>query len=375
VSARLPLVDLGESHRRIQDEVEAAALRVLRSGVYVLGPEVAAFEAELAAYLGVAHVVACASGTDALLLALLALGLGPGDEVVVPAFDFQAAAEVVSLLSGVPRFADIDPATYTMDPRRFAEVIGPRTRAVIPTHLYGLPCDMKAIREIADDHGVVVVEDACQAIGSRYRGRRVGGLGDVGCLSFFPTKNLGACGDGGALTTDSAELGAALRRLRNHGARAKHVHDAIGANSRLDELQAAILRVKLSHVDGWIAKRRELEARYDAGLAGLGVTLPVRLPDRVGNAHLYTIRAERRDALRAALAAEGIDTAVHYPLATPEQPVYASLRAADACPEAVRAAREVLSLPLFPEMDDSDVDRVVDAIARFASNGDAQGKC
>jgi dTDP-4-amino-4,6-dideoxygalactose transaminase len=336
---------------------------------------VAAFEAELAAYLGVAHVVACASGTDALLLALLALGLRPGDEVVVPAFDFQAAAEVVSLLSGVPRFADIDAATYTMNPRRFAEMIGPRTRAVIPTHLYGLPCDMKAIREVADEHGVAVVEDACQALGSRYRGRRAGGLGDVGCLSFFPTKNLGACGDGGALTTDGAELATTLRRLRNHGSRAKHVHDAIGANSRLDELQAAILRVKLLHLDGWIARRRELEARYDAGLTGAGVTPPVRLPDREGNAHLYTIRSARRDALRAALAAEGIDTAVHYPLATPEQPVYASLRAVDACPEAVRAAREVLSLPLFPEMDSADVDRVVEAITRFVHDGRSQGAC
>jgi dTDP-4-amino-4,6-dideoxygalactose transaminase len=370
-SAPVPLVDLAEQHRRLQEEIESAVIRVLRSGVYVLGPEVAAFEAELAAYVGVRHAVACASGTDALLLALMSLGLAPGDEVIVPSFTIYIDAEVVSLLGGVPRFAEIDPRTYTLDPARVAEQVTARTRAVIVTHLYGMPADMDGIRAVAGRHRLPIIEDACQAIGSRYRGRRAGALGDVGCFSFFPTKNLGACGDGGALTTDDAGLAATLRLLRNHGARAKYVHEAIGMNSRLDEVQAAILRIKLRRLDAWNARRGELAARYDAGLARIGVSPPHRPPERETNHHQYTIRAPRRDALRAFLAAEGIESAVHYPLAPFQQAVYAGRHAAGDHPIGAQAAAEVLSLPLFPELDPGGVDRVVAAIGRSGEAPDA----
>jgi dTDP-4-amino-4,6-dideoxygalactose transaminase len=374
VSARSPvrLVDLAEQHRRIQGEIEEAVVRVLRSGVYILGPEVAAFEAELAAISGVRHAVACASGTDALLLALLAVGLRPGDEVIVPAFTIYVDAEVVSLLGGVPRFAEIDPRTFTLDPARVAEQVTSRTRAVIATHLYGMPADMDGLRAVAARHGLAVIEDACQAVGSRYRGRRAGALGDVGCFSFFPTKNLGACGDGGALTTDDPERAETLRRLRNHGARAKYVHEAVGMNSRLDEVQAAVLRVKLRYLEPWLLRRRELAALYDTGLRRIGpmaLTLPGRVPDCESNHHQYTLRSPRRDALRAALSAEGIETAVHYPLAVFQQPVYAGRYPADGWPLAAQAAAEVLSLPLFPELEARDVERVVAAIQRFEAAG------
>jgi dTDP-3-amino-3,4,6-trideoxy-alpha-D-glucose transaminase len=359
------LVDLAEQHRRIQDEIETAVLRVLRSGVYVLGPEVAAFEAELAASCGARHAVACASGTDALTLSLLSLGLAPGDEVIVPSFTIFVDAEVVSLLGGVPRFAEIDPRTFTLDPARLLEAVTPRTRAVLVTHLYGTPADMDGIRAVAGPRGIAVIEDACQAIGSRYRGRPVGALGDLGCFSFFPTKNLGACGDGGAITTDDADRAASLRRLRNHGARAKYVHEAVGLNSRLDEVQAAVLRVKLRHLPPALARRGELAARYDAGLGAIGVATPARLPDRETNHHQYTIRSPRRDALRAALAAAGIEAAVHYPLAPFQAPAYAGRYPEGAWPEGARAAAEVISLPLHPTLDLADVDRVVAAVAHF----------
>ena len=362
---KVRLVDLREQHRRLQEEIESAVLRVLRSGAYVLGPEVAAFEEELAAYCGVAHAVACASGTDALTLALLSLGIGPGDEVIVPAFTIFIDAEVVSRVGATPRFAEIDPATYTLDPARVAEHVTERTRALIVTHLYGMPADMDGLRAVADRHGIALIEDACQAIGSTYRGRRAGGLGDIGCFSFFPTKNLGACGDGGAITTADPARAQRFRTLRSHGARAKYVHEAVGLNSRLDEVQAAVLRVKLRHLEPALAARRALAARYDAGLEALGARRPLQPEDRVSNRHLYTIRAGRRDELRAALDAAGIESAVHYPLATFQQPVYAGRWDAAAWPESVRAAAEVISLPLHAELDAADVDRVVAAVLRF----------
>jgi dTDP-4-amino-4,6-dideoxygalactose transaminase len=363
---------LAEQHRRLQEEIESAVLRVLRSGHYVLGPEVAAFEAELAAQCGVRHAVACASGTDALVLALLSLGIQPGDEVIVPAFTIYIDAEVVSRLGAVPRFAEIDPATYTLDPARVAEQVTPRTRAVIITHLYGMPADMDGLRAVAARHGLPIVEDACQAIGSTYRGRPAGSLGDVGCLSFFPTKNLGAAGDGGALTTDDAGRAEVLRRLRNHGAREKYVHEAVGLNSRLDALQAAILRVKLRHLGDAQERRRALAARYDAGLAALGdAALPRQPGDRLSNRHQYTVRSPRRDALRAALAAQGIESAAHYPLAPFQQPVYAGRYDPGAWPIAAQAAAEVLSLPLSAELDAADVDRVAAAVLRFEGQAPA----
>ena len=365
-SRRIGPVDLAAQHRALADELEAAALRVLRSGRYVLGEEVAAFEAELAAWLGAGHVVGCASGTDALKLALLAIGLAPGDEVIVPAFTIFIDAEVVALLGGVPRFAEVEPVTGTIDPAAVARAITPRTRAVIAVHLYGVPADVDAIREVCAPRGIAVIEDAAQAIGSRLRGRAAGTLGEVACFSFFPTKNLGAAGDGGALAVPDAARATQLRALRNHGANTKYHHEALGLNSRLDELQAALLRVKLRHLDTANARRAALAARYDAALAPLGLA-PPRVPDdRTSNHHQYTIRHPRRDALRAHLAAAGIDAAIHYPLAAFQQPLVRGQYADADFPVAARLAAEVISLPMNAEMAGEEAERVIAAVRAFA---------
>jgi dTDP-4-amino-4,6-dideoxygalactose transaminase len=361
-AARIGPVDLAAQHRALGDEIEAAVIRVLRSGRYVLGAEVAAFELELARWLGAPHVIACASGTDALTLSLLALGVRPGDEVVVPAFTIFIDAEVVALLGAVPRFVDVEPTTCALDPARLARALGPRTRAVIATHIYGVPADLDGIREVCAPRGIPVIEDACQAIGSTVRGRAAGTLGDFGCFSFFPTKNLGAAGDGGAIVVADAARAASLFALRNHGATTKYRHEAIGLNSRMDELQAAILRVKLRHLRAAQARRGELAARYDLALAPLGLAPPPVPADRTTNHHLYTLRHPRRDALREHLAATGIDAPVHYPLAAFQQPpVRAAHRDAD-FPVATRLAAEVISLPTHAELSDSDADRVIAAV-------------
>lgn len=359
---RVASVDLLAVHARIGASVERAALRVLRSGRYVLGPEVDAFEEEIAAYCGVKHAVSCGSGTDALVLALLALGVGRDHEVLVPAFTFFVDAEVVSRIGAVPRFVDVEPMSLTVDPDRVEAAIGPRTRALIVTHLYGMTADMTALRAIASRRGVALIEDACQALGTRHRGVRAGGLGDVGCFSFFPTKNLGAYGDGGALTTDDARLAALARKLRNHGAAEKYAHDCIGLNSRLDALQAAMLRAKLPHLEGWNRRRAEIAMRYDEVLRALGRTPAFVPPHCEPNWHLYTIRANDRGALRAHLASSGVETAIHYPRAPFAYAPYASQTDARDFPVASAAAREVLCLPMHAELRDADVDRVVTAL-------------
>ena len=365
-SRRIGPVDLAALHRALGDEIEAAVVRVLRSGRYVLGEEVAAFEAELARWLGAGHVVACASGTDALTLALLAVGLAPGDEVIVPAFTIFIDPEVVALLGAVPRFADVEPTTGALDPDAVARAFTPRTRAVIVTHLYGVPADVDAIRARCAPRGIAVIEDSAQAIGSTLHGRRAGTIGDFGCFSFFPTKNLGAAGDGGALVVPDEARVARLRALRNHGAAVRYRHETIGLNSRLDELQAAILRVKLRHLHDAHARRARLAARYDAALAPLGLA-PPRVPEgRTTNHHQYTIRHPRRDALREHLAAAGIDAAVHYPLAAFQQPYFRGAYTDAEFPVAARLAAEVLSLPLYPELADADADRVIAAVRDFA---------
>ena len=354
---RIGPADLAAQHLALADDIEREVLRVLRSGNYILGAEVAAFEAELARMLGARHVVACGSGTDALTLSLLALGIGPGDEVVVPAFTIHVDAEVVSLLGATPVFCDVDPVTGAIDPARVR--ITPRTKAVIAVDLYGVPADGDALRGL----GVPVIEDAAQAIGSTLRGRFAGTLGDFGCFSFFPTKNLGAAGDGGAIATDDPARADQLRRLRVHGAAAKYRHEAIGLNSRLDEVQAAILRVKLRHLPAAQARRAAIAARYDAALGPLAAPRP---PAGVTtNHHLYTIRHARRDELRAHLAAHGIDAAVHYPLAAFQQPVYRALHSDAEFPVATQLAATVLSLPAHAQLSDADVDRVIEAVRAF----------
>lgn len=355
----IPLVDLRSPYRRLQAEIDAAMARVLSSGWYILGPEVRSFEAEFAAYLGVGEVVGVASGTDAVLLALRALGLGPGDEVITVAHTAVATVAAIELSGATPRLVDIDPNTCTLDPAQLAPAITPRTRAVIPVHLYGAPADMAAILSVARAHDLLVIEDCAQAHGARYRGHMVGTLGDVATFSFYPTKNLGALGDGGAVATSRPEIGERLRLLRQYGWRERYISDLPGYNSRLDELQAAILRVRLRHLDADNEARRRLAARYDAALADLPIGLPVVGPDDWAVYHLYVIRDAGRDTLATQLSASGIGTGIHYPVPIHLQPAYAHLGyGSGSLPVTEAVARQVLSLPIYPDLPATAVDTV-----------------
>ncbi|MBP6786637.1 MAG: DegT/DnrJ/EryC1/StrS family aminotransferase [Candidatus Promineofilum sp.] len=368
----IPLVDLKAAYRRLQAEIDAATARVLAGGWYILGPEVAAFEVEFATYLGVDHAVGVASGTDAVLLALRALGVGPGDEVITVAHTAVATVAAVELAGATPRLVDIDAATYTLDPARLAAAVTPRTRAVVPVHLYGVPTDMDAVLAVAHAQGLLVVEDCAQAHGARYRDRIVGTLGDAAAFSFYPTKNLGALGDGGAVATNWPEVAERLRLLRQYGWRERYVSDVAGTNSRLDELQAAILRVRLRHLDAENAARRRLAARYDAALAGLPVTLPTERADDRAVYHLYVIRTAARDALAEHLRARGIGTGVHYPVPVHRQPAYAHLGyGPGSLPATEAAAAEVLSLPMYPDLPEAAVDTVAAAVRAFCGSANA----
>jgi dTDP-4-amino-4,6-dideoxygalactose transaminase len=370
----VPALDLKAQYRQIRQAVEEAIRGVLESGQFVLGPNVRALEGELASYLGVTRAVTLASGTDALHLALRALGVGPGDFVLTSPFTFVATATAISYTGARPVFADIHPESFALDPGRAREYLagkglGPkpedRVKALIPVHLYGLPADMDALLETAREHRLHVVEDAAQAIGAEYRGRRVGGLGDVGCFSFYPTKNLGAYGDAGVATTQDPDLGDHILRLRVYGGRERYLHEELGFNSRLDEIQAAILRVKLRFLAEWNARRSAIAARYREGLAGLGVRLPVEPADRLHVYHQFTIRVPDRDDVQRRMAELGVRTTVYYPVPLHMQQMYRDIgyRPGD-FPEAERAAREVLSLPMYPELTDGQVDEVVEACKR-----------
>jgi dTDP-4-amino-4,6-dideoxygalactose transaminase len=363
---RIPQFDLTRQYAVLEPEVEAALRRVLRSGRFILGPEGRAFEEACQATLGVAHAVGVASGSDALRLVLRALGVGPDAEVVTAAFSFVASATAVLEVGARPVFADVDPATLTLDPDHADAAVTPRTRAILAVHLYGLPAPMGPLRAVAERHGVPLVEDAAQAFGAALGGRPAGGLGAAAAFSFYPTKNLGACGDAGLVTTDDADLAARVRLLRNHGDAGKYEHVALGWTSRLDELQAALLRAKLRHLPEWNAARRRIAVRYGAGLAGCPVALPTEPPGAHHVFHQYTIRTPRRDALARHLAEAGIGTACHYPLPIPAQPLFRALgHDGAAYPAAAAAAREVLSLPCFPELTDEEVDTVVAAVRGF----------
>lgn len=370
----VPVLNLKAQYAGIRSRIDEAVRTVLESGHFVLGPNVTALEEELGAFLGVARAVTMASGTDALHLGLRALDVGAGDPVLAPAFTFVATATAVSYVSARPLFADIEPGTFNLDPHATAECLsgkGPRSqnarrvKAMIPVHLYGQPADMEALLALARSHGAAVIEDAAQAIGATYRGRPVGGLGDVGCFSFYPTKNLGAMGDGGLATTQDQALGDRLLRLRVYGGRQRYLHEELGFNSRLDEIQAAVLRVKLAYLGEWTARRQAIAARYRAGLGGLGLTLPAERPDSTHVYHQFAIRVPDRDAVQRRMAERGVQTAVYYPLPLHLQPLYRELgyRAGD-FPEAERAAREVLCLPMYPELTDAQVDEVVEAVKR-----------
>ena len=369
---RVPLLDLGAQHEALREELRAAVERVMESQAFVLGREVSALEEELAAYSRARHAVGCASGSDALLLALMALGVGPGDEVVTTPYSFFATAGSVARLGAVPRFVDIDPLTYNLDPARLEEAFGGRTRAVIPVHLYGQCAEMDAVLEVARRHNVPVVEDAAQAVGAEDAGRRAGSMGDVGCFSFYPTKNLGGAGDGGMLTTDDDELAARLRVLRVHGGETKYHHRVVGINSRLDTLQAAILRVKLPRLDGWSEARAANAARYRRLFADAGLLEEITLPHvREGVRHIYNqfvvrVRGGRRDALAEHLKGRNVGTEIYYPVPLHMQECFRDLghREGD-FPAAERAARETLALPVYPELSEAQQEYVVDCIGEF----------
>jgi len=370
---QVPLIDLKPQYDALREELRAALERVFDSQQFILGEDVRGLEEEVARYTGTEHAVGCASGSDALLLALLALDIGTGDEVVTTPFTFFATAGAVARSGARPVFVDIEPRTYNIDPAKLEAATGGRTRAVVPVHLYGQCAGMDEILGVAERHNLHVIEDAAQAIGAEDRGRRAGSMGVTGCFSFYPTKNLGAAGEAGMLTTDDAALAARLRRLRTHGGATEYQHEELGFNSRLDTLQAAVLRVKLPHLDAWSRARRERAAVYtrllaDAGLLEL-VTPPLVREDARHIFHLYVIRVPppaSRDALIEHLRLSGVGTKVYYPVPMHLQQCFAGLGYSEGdFPEAERAARETLALPMFPELTEEQQAYVVEAIRRF----------
>ncbi|WP_279165371.1 DegT/DnrJ/EryC1/StrS family aminotransferase [Thermus scotoductus] len=346
---RIPILDLVPEVEFLWDDLMAAITRVLRSGQFILGPEVETFEREVAEYLGAKHAIGLNSGTDALVIGLRALGVGPGDEVITTPFTFFATAEAISLVGATPVFVDIDPRTFNINPELIPPAITPRTKAILPVHLYGRPAEMDSILAIAEEHGLKVLEDCAQAFGATYRGKKVGTLGHAGAFSFFPSKNLGAYGDGGLLVTNDDGVAELARMLRAHGSRRKYYNEIIGYNSRLDALQAAILRVKLPHVDRWNERRREVARRYNQLLAGVpGLVLPEVSEGHVS--HQYTVRVlgGKRDGVQRRLDGLKIGTMVYYPVPLHRLPVYGY--PSGSFPWAERLATEVLSLPIWPQM-------------------------
>jgi len=364
----IELVDLKAQFRTIQDEVNAAITEVITKTAFIGGPYVRAFEEDFAAYCGAKFCVGVGNGTDALFIALKALSIGNGDEVIVPANSFIATAEAVTQAGARVVFADINPLTYNIDVNRIEEKLTGRTKAVIPVHLYGQPADMESILALSRRHGLKVVEDAAQAHGAEYRGRRIGSLGDAACFSFYPGKNLGAYGDAGAIVTSDGDLAKSLRMYANHGRIDKYDHEREGVNSRLDALQAAILRVKLRHLPDWTEARRRNAALYNRHLKKAGLTLPAEIDDVKSVYHLYVVRipGDRRSALQSHLQSHGISTGIHYPIALPNLKAYAYLNhTPDDYPEATRASREILSLPMYPELQADEIEYIARTIERF----------
>jgi dTDP-4-amino-4,6-dideoxygalactose transaminase len=370
----LQFLDLRQQFEQIRDEVMRAVTSVLETQRFVLGPEVEQLEAEISDYVGCRFAVACASGTDALILALMAAGIKAGDEVITTPFTFVATASAIVRTGATPVFADIDPATYNLDPKSVAQQITSRTRAVIPVHLFGLSAEMQPLIETAGRHGIAVIEDAAQAIGAIYRGRNVGTIGLMGCFSFFPSKNLGGAGDGGMITTNDPNYADRLRLLRVHGSRQKYQYEILGTNSRLDALQAAILRVKLRHLNDWTEQRRRNAERYRRLFAISNAPNPPLLPtEPEGMRHVYnqfTVRCAERDLLREHLHREKIPTEIYYPYPLHLQPAFAYLGYKEGrLPYAEAAAREVLSFPNYPELRDEQQQMIVSAASRFFSRG------
>jgi dTDP-4-amino-4,6-dideoxygalactose transaminase len=359
----IPFLDLGAAYRELRPEIEAAVSRVLESGLYILGPEVEAFEAEWAAYCDAKHAVGLANGLDALNLALRALDIGPGDEVIVPSNTYIATWLAVTFVGATPVPVEPDVATHNIDPARIEAAITSRTRALLPVHLYGQPADMDPILDIARRHGLRVIEDAAQAHGARYKGKRIGVHGDIVCWSFYPGKNLGALGDAGAITTDDTALAERVALLRNYGSSQKYVNEEAGVNSRLDPIQAAVLRVKLGVLDEWTERRRAVATAYTKGLAKSGLIVP-HVPEWAEPVwHLYVVRTSDRDALQGRMTKAGIGTLIHYPIPPHMQAAYTNMEILpDAFPLARDLASEVLSLPMGPQLGLDQVQDIFNAL-------------
>lgn len=368
MTKHIPLVDLNVQHDVLRPALDSAVRRVLDSSRFILGPEVANFEEEFAAYVGTSGCVAVASGTAALHLALLAVGVGPEDEVIAPTFTFAATIEAIVYCGATPVLVDLDPSTFNLDVREVEARVSERTAAIVAVHLYGHPADMRSLRAVAERTGIRLIEDAAQAHGASYEGVRCGALGDLACFSFFPAKNLGAAGDAGGVTGTDPELLDRVRLLRNHGRTSKYEHAEIGYAERMDELQAALLRTKLPYLDGWIDERRALAARYQERLAETQVVPPAEGFGAQHAYHLFVIRSVARDRLRDALDAAGVESGIHYPIPFHKQEAFVQVHPEDLeLPESERAAGEVLSLPLYPGMDLEDVDYVCDVIGASVS--------
>ena len=368
----VPLIDMSRQYATIESDVLAAVSRVCASGKFVLGPECTELEQALAKYCRAKHAIACASGSDALLLALMACDVGPGDEVIVPSYTFFATASAVSRLGARPVFVDIEPETFNLNPAHVRRHITDKTKAILPVHLYGQCADMSPLTDLARDREVAIIEDAAQAIGAEYAGQRAGTIGDIGCFSFYPTKNLGGFGDGGLMTTNHDHLAEKLRLLRVHGMQPRYYHRVLGINSRLDSLQAAVLNVKLPHLETWTAQRQELAARYTELFTSHGLAQVIKLPAtaayrrHVWNQYIIRVPAGRRDALRQHLTDRKIGTEIYYPVPLHLQDCFAYLRYRPGdLPETERAAAETLALPIFPELTAAEQDLVVREIAAF----------
>jgi len=349
--AKVQIVDLASHYNAIKNEIDEAVMKVLSSGYFVLGPNVKSFEEELSAYTGAKHVISCANGTDAITLSLMALGIKQGDEVITPSHSFFATSESIALVGATPVFVDIKEDDFNIDIEKIESLINKKTKAIIPVHIYGQPCNIDKIIQIAKKHNLFVVEDCAQAIGAKLNNKCVGTFGDLGTLSFFPTKNLGAFGDGGAVLTNSDELAAKLRQLRVHGSSVRYVHDVIGLNSRLDEIQAAILRVQLKYLDQWNKKRLEAALYYNELFEGFEpVVTPVIKPDRKHIFHQYTIKTKKRDLLSEKLKERNIESIIYYPIPIHKQKAFSHLTQEFNLPITEKIAGEILSLPIYPEI-------------------------
>ncbi|MCM8738603.1 DegT/DnrJ/EryC1/StrS family aminotransferase [Azospirillum sp. A1-3] len=359
----IPLIDLAAQYRSIKSDIDQAVLRVLASTQYTLGDEVTAFEGEFAAYCGAQHAIAVNSGTSALHLALLAAGVGPGTEVITVSMTFVATVAAILYTGATPVLIDVDPRTGTLDPGLIEAAITPRTRAILPVHLHGQTAEMDAICEIARAHGLLVIEDAAQAQGAAYHGARAGSLGDIACFSFYPSKNLGACGEAGAIVTSDSALADTVRMLRDWGQAGRYNHVLQGYNYRMEGIQGAVLRVKLPHLDRWNDARRQHAAAYDARLGAAGLDIPQEAPGRHHVYYVYAVRVAERDAVREHLLKAGISTGVHYPVPVHRQPAYAdAVRVVGALPVTERFAAQTLSLPLYPELSGDQRERVCEAL-------------